>query len=431
MCGVTIRKSIQERSLVDQSDLRNLLVFGINYAPEETGIGPYTTELAEHLSNRGWNVTVVTGVPHYPQWKVAHGYRTLIRRREALEGVTLRRVRHHVPAQQTAIGRVLYEATFLAQALSVQSNPPPERVLGIVPSLSGGVAAAAVARRHRIPYGVLFQDLMGQAAEQSGLPGGAVAAGPARALECRVAMHASRVAVVAEPFLRYFERVGVEPARLCMVPNWSRHVPPPSGVATDDRQSLGWRKDERVVLHAGNMGFKQDLENVVNAARIAASRAYPVRFVLMGDGNERRRLESLAVGMPNIDFIDPCPRETFMKVLAAADVLLLNERSSARDMSLPSKITSYFQSGRPVLAAVPLEGTTATELKRSGGAHIVPAGDPTALVDGLIYVTDHPQAARLLVENAKHFTLHDLDRAHSLAIAEGFVESIRNDVRPF
>jgi colanic acid biosynthesis glycosyl transferase WcaI len=403
-------------------------VFGINYAPEQTGIGPYTTELTEHLAGRGWRVTVVTGVPHYPQWRVADGYRIVHRRREDLGGVTLRRVRHHVPAQQSALGRVLYEATFLAQALSVRCSPHTDRILGIVPSLSGGVAAAMVAKRHRIPYGIVFQDLMGQAAAQSGMPGGRVAAGPARAIESRVARRASRVAVVAEPFLNYFKQVGVEPDRLCMLPNWSRSIPPTSSQAADLRRALGWKDDERVALHAGNMGFKQDLENVVNAARIAAAARHPVRFVLMGDGNERRRLEILADGLPNMEFLDPYPCETFMDVLGAADILLLNERCTVSDMSLPSKITSYFLAGRPVLAAVPPGGTTARELSHSGGAFMVPAGDPVALLAGVHYLGDHPHEAQQLVAKAGQYARHDLDRVESLARAERFVESIRNDL---
>ena len=110
--------------------------------------------------------------------------------------------------------------------------------------------------------------------------------------------------------------------------------------------------DEQVVLHAGNMGFKQDLENVIAAARLAERGPTPIRLVLMGDGAERKRLERLAGDLPSVQFLDAQPEDVFMDVLAAADVLVLNERTTVLDMSLPSKITSYFRSGRPVVAAV-------------------------------------------------------------------------------
>lgn len=66
-------------------------------------------------------------------------------------------------------------------------------------------------------------------------------------------------------------------------------------------------------------------------------------------------------------------------MLAAADVLVVNERASAVDMSLPSKLTSYFNAGRPVVAAVPAAGGTAREVQRSGGGVVVPPEDPDAL----------------------------------------------------
>ena len=50
-----------------------VLIVGINYSPELTGIGPYTAGLAEHLAARGDEVTVITGLPHYPDWRIAAG----------------------------------------------------------------------------------------------------------------------------------------------------------------------------------------------------------------------------------------------------------------------------------------------------------------------------------------------------------------------
>lgn len=405
------------------SPARRLLIFGINYAPEQTGIAPYTTGLSEHLTTRGWRVSVVTGMPHYPQWRVPEEYRGSWRRREVLGGVELTRVRHHVPAEQSAPGRALYEATFLGQAVTIRHRRPPACVLGVVPSLSGALAAAVVARRWGAPLGLLFQDLMGQAAAQSGMPGGGLAARPARALESWAARRADEIAVVAEAFRAYLEELGVEPARICSLPNWS-HVSAPVHGPADVRRSLGWGNDEQVVLHAGNMGFKQDLANVVNAARLAASASSRTRFVLMGDGNDRRNLETLAHGLANVDFLDSRPPAEFMEVLAAADVLLLNERASVKDMSLPSKITSYFLAGRPVLAAVPPEGSTAKELARSGGAYLVPAGDPSALLDGLGKLDADGALGRGLVENASRFAISDLDRGRSLETAERFVEEL-------
>jgi hypothetical protein len=72
-----------------------VLIIGINYRPEVTGIGPYTAGLAEHLAARGDDVTVITGLPHYPAWRIARGTPRAVVRRETIRGVTVIRAAHN------------------------------------------------------------------------------------------------------------------------------------------------------------------------------------------------------------------------------------------------------------------------------------------------------------------------------------------------
>ena len=65
-------------------------------------------------------------------------------------------------------------------------------------------------------------------------------------------------------------------------------------------------------------------------------------------------------------------------MLAAADVLAVTQRASVLDMSVPSKLTSYFAAGRPVVASVAAEGGTAQEVRRSGAGRARAAGGPGA-----------------------------------------------------
>ncbi|TML85075.1 MAG: hypothetical protein E6G08_15150, partial [Actinobacteria bacterium] len=94
------------------SSRRRLLVFGINYAPEPTGTALNTTWQTEALSELGWDVEIVTGVPHYPMWR-----RVPAPPRERHGDVSVTRRRHYVPAEQTAIHRGVYEVTWVASAL--------------------------------------------------------------------------------------------------------------------------------------------------------------------------------------------------------------------------------------------------------------------------------------------------------------------------
>ncbi|MER6995603.1 glycosyltransferase [Streptomyces sp. NPDC000410] len=357
---------------------RRVLVVSTNYAPEHAGIGPYSTQTAEHLAACGAEVHVLTGMPHYPAWRVDEAYRGRWRVRELRHGVHLHRRRHYVPPRQTALLRALYESSFLAHGSLAPPPVRPDIVLSQMPSLAGGVIGGRIARRHRVPHVVVVQDLMGAAAAQSGITGGSRAASLASRVEAAVLGSASLIGVVHETFVKRVKAMGITAPRIRTVPNWT-HVAAATGDRHLVRARLGWQPDEVVVLHSGNMGLKQGLEVLIETARIAAGAGRRIRVVLMGDGSRRAHLERLAEGLPNLDLLPPADEQDFPDVLAAADVLVVTQRASVVDMSLPSKLTSYFAAGRPVVASVAPESGTALEVHRSGAGLVVAPEDPAAL----------------------------------------------------
>ena len=273
-----------------------VLLISINYWPEETGIGPYSAGLAEHLAGVGHEVTVLSGMPHYPEWRVAPGYRGAWRGRERRrDGVTVLRRAHYVPEHQSALRRAVYEGTFLLNAVLSRTDRP-DAVLGVVPSLGGGVAARIAAARGRAAYGIIIQDLISAAAVQSGIAGGPRVAAFTRRIERFVLARATVVAPVAEAFRPGLAELGVDAERIVALPNWS-HLSASTADREHTRQSLGWRPDEFIALHAGNMGLKQGLDQLIEAARIVERDRLPIRFVLMGEGSQRASLVAQAAGV--------------------------------------------------------------------------------------------------------------------------------------
>ena len=188
--------------------------------------------------------------------------------------------------------------------------------------------------------------------------------------------------------------------------NWSHVEPAPTFDRAAARRRHGWDDDDVVVLHAGNMGAKQGLENVVRAARVASDRGSRVRFVLMGDGLRRRDLEALDPS-PRLQFLDPLPDGAFQEALGAADVLLVNELPGMTEMSVPSKLTTYWATGRPVVAAVDARSTTAEELEVSGAGLVVPPDEPARLVEAIeALVADPDRCADFATAGLEFCRLH-------------------------
>jgi glycosyltransferase involved in cell wall biosynthesis len=405
--------------------MARILFISLNYAPEETGIAPYSTGIAEHLASQGHPVTVLAGMPHYPAWRAAPAPE-----REMRNGVEIRRVRHYVPHTQTALRRALYEASSLRLANPARRVARPDAVIGVVPSLGAGLLARTIALRHRVPYGLIVQDLMAPAVAESGVGGGRGVQAVARAGERWAVQRASAIAIVAECFRPYLESLGADPARISRVRNWSRDTAPVV-VRNEMRLLLGWPRDAVVCLHAGNMGHKQHLENIIEAAQLAATRDPSLLFVLMGDGNRRDAMEAEARvrSLCNLSLLPLQPEELYASILAAADVLIVNQRGSVRDMSLPSKLASYFAAGRPVVAAVAPDGETAREVTASGGGIVAEPDDPGALLDAIQRVSRDPVLAGQLGRNGRAWARDVLGRESALRDYEAFVSALLRERR--
>jgi putative colanic acid biosynthesis glycosyltransferase WcaI len=294
-------------------------------------------------------------------------------------------------------------------------------VLGVIPALSSGIAARIAHRYQRCPYGLLIHDLMGTAADQSGVEGGGRVANLVAEAERYAARGASRIGIVADAFRPSFEAAGIPSDRVERLRTWCL-----GGVAErgPDRVSFGWQENEFICLHAGNMGFKQDLDNLLDAA---AQGKDAVRFVLAGDGSERSRLRRRQVEerIHRAAFLEPQPSGRYEQMLESADILLINQRSSVNEMSLPSKLTAYFAAGRPIVAAVPPESETALEMGAARAGVLVPPGKPEALMQAILELRSDPQRREALGRNGREFALRCLTAESILPSYESFVKRIR------
>ena len=353
-----------------------ICVIAVNYFPEVTGCGPYTTDLAEKLVQAGHDVTVVTALPHYPQWSVPSEYKSKAHRSEIISGVKVLRCRLFVPEKMSAFARITYEATFLVSAWFRSRRLKPDVVIAVSPALGDVVIGSNLAKRRKIPFGVLVQDLMTAATTQSNISGGDKVAGLASAIESRYLGRADSVAAITESFSNSILGLGVESDRVVVSPNYSvKNIEQIPRAAA--RQHMGWDESDFILTHTGNMGLKQDLGNLIGAIKLVEST--DVKLLLVGDGSMRKELEVQAGSNPKIKFLDLVEEKDYSALLSASDVLLLNEAPTITDMSLPSKLTSYEASGQRILGAVVPGGNTAKVLDKLPNAQWVVAGDPVAL----------------------------------------------------
>jgi len=386
----------------------NVLLVCTNYWPEPAGIAVYTTDLAETLGTKGHQVTVLTSLPHYPWWRVPSEFAHLGEGTGTYNEVSVIRAKHLVPPKMNALLRMRFETSLwwnLRRVSKTMLGNDYDMVIACIPTVAAGIIGKGIAKTLGVPFGLIVQDLSGAGAKQSGLRGGAVISTIAHAVEGSALYEADSLVVVSPAMRDVVIGLGVPESRITQITNYSARTI--SNVdRTTARSILGWLPDDFVVIHTGNMGAKQDLENVVRAANSLKGFS-KIRIHLVGHGNQESKLKALCLGKSNISILPAVSDEDYSALLSAADLLLVNERSTQMDMSLPSKLTSYLYSERPVLAAVPRGGATWKFL--DGIAELVEAGKPSLLARAIEDLSQDPEKRKQLASKGLEFARKNLD----------------------
>jgi colanic acid biosynthesis glycosyl transferase WcaI len=378
----------------------------MNYAPERTAIGPFTTGLSEYLVSRGHRVYVVTAFPHYPEWEIQEPYKGRIFLREMRNGVSLRRCYVRLPRNSGALQRILYDCSFSVSAfLAGLGVSDIDVVVAVTPPVQLGFTAWILSRLKRASFIFKVHDLAVDAAVALNLIENRAVAGFARWLESLIYKKARNVLVICRGFAESIMARGVPESKILVLPDWvDTDVIRPLPRQNQFRQTFGIEADRFLVLYAGNMGAKQGLENAIRAAE-RLQQVCGVLFLFVGEGSEKSCLVEIANEgrMENVRFMPLQPNEMLPYMLSAADVLLINQRASVVDIVIPCKLLTYMAAGRPVVAAVHADSEAAKYIRRADCGLVVPPEQPQALADAVRTLHADRSLAERLGRNGRSF----------------------------
>jgi colanic acid biosynthesis glycosyl transferase WcaI len=388
-----------------------LLVYGINFAPELTGIGKYTGEMVAWLAAQGHEVRVVTAPPYYPDWAVRPGYRASRYTTEHWHGATVLRTPLWVPRKVSGAKRLLHLASFaLASipALLAQWRWKPDVVWVTEPPLFCTPAALAFARLRSAKAWLHIQDYEVDAAFELGLLKGARLRALVASVERGLMRRFDRVSTISQRMIERARSKGTEDARLVFLPNWADvSAIQPLRADSPYRAELGIRPDAVVALYSGNMGAKQGLELLAEMA-VTLKDQPGLEFVFCGSGSGRAELMKRCEKLTNVRFIDLQPVDRLGDLLGLADIHLLPQRADAADLVMPSKLTGMLSSGRPVVAGARPETELGKVAAECGIA--VPPDDVRAFADAVVALASDPERRRALGVSARSYAELRFDR---------------------
>lgn len=369
-----------------------ILVYGINYSPELTGIGKYTGEMVAWMAREGHEVRVITAPPYYPQWKVGERYSAWRYRREEGEA-TVWRCPLYVPKQPSTLKRLLHLGSFALSSffpLMAQRRWKPDRIIGVVPTLFCTPGMRLLATLSGARTVLHIQDYEVDAMLGLGMAGKGKRGSVARlatAFERSALRNVDNVSTISRSMMNKAREKGVAAEKILFFPNWSevaRFQDVNDADVTALRQQLGLPEGKKIVLYSGNIGEKQGLEKVIDAAERLRDR--PLIFAIVGQGGGKARLENMARerGLPNIKFLPLQPYNALPALLKMGDCHLVVQKRGAADAVLPSKLTNILAvGGNAVTTAEPHTELGQLCARYPGIAVCVEPESTDALVNGI------------------------------------------------
>lgn len=376
----------------------NLLILCPHFHPDPAPTGEVMTSIVGCLADRGHRLHVVTSLPWYRQHRVEAEWQGSWSQTESTDWGWITRL-HPFPTDKTNIpARALAFGGFSALATIAGLRPRlrPDALMVMSPPLILGLPGVALARRWRAPLVFNIQDVFPDVAVEVGAITSPKVIRAASTLERWLYRRSDAVTVLSEDLADNVARkLGpAEAHRVRVIPNFvdiERVKPGDRLNSYRDEFGLG---DAVVITYAGNLGYSQPVELLVEVARrfLEDPPEVEVRFVINGGGSARASLEEQARGLPNVTFVPMQPRERLAEVLASADIHTVLLRSGLGRSSVPSKLYSILAAARPCVASVDPGTEVARVVERAGAGVVVPPGDVEALADALRTLVADPAA---------------------------------------
>ncbi len=336
---------------------KKITIIGINYYPEDSAIGLYTTQKAEHLANNGYDVTVITGFPYYPQWEIPKEYKSkpyLLK--ETINGVNVFRSRQYVPAKPTFFKRILHLSSFtFGNFFNLFRISKPDLVISIVPFTTSILLGWFLKLSHKSTLWVHIQDFELDAASQTGLGASSTTTFFKILFKAEKILlsRASLISTISNSMMRTLHQKSC--SETYFLPNWidENKINPKT---SKRHQLLGTKKIK--ILYSGNIGEKQDWDIFMAFCRdIDASKN---QIIAVGDGAKKDWLTEEISALDHVAYHSPVPYEELSDLLCSADLHILFQKTDVLDTVMPSKILGMMASGIPSLVI----GNKDSEIKK-------------------------------------------------------------------
>ena len=384
-----------------------ITIIGINFYPEDTSTGLYTTQLAEYLANY-YEVDVITGFPYYPQWQIKESYKNKPKYiKEKLGNINIYRYKQYVPQNPTFKKRVLHLLSFtLGSIPNIFKVNKSDLVICVVPPTGSIILGWLLSKIKRAKLWIHIQDFEFDAAFEAGLVNNQnmfkykIFEGLFW-MEKKLLDSADIVSTISYKMLEKLKTK--TKTETYYLPNWidENFINPVKAKPHRYMQS-----DKFKILYSGNIGEKQDWEFFLKV--IEFFKDYnDIEFIVVGDGARKNWLVERIknYNYKNVKYYPPVSYTELSDLLCSADLHILFQKIDVIDTVMPSKILGMMASAKPSLVTGNEKSEVANIINESKGGAFFKSGDLESVLNFIKMINNNYKLIEEYGKNARNYVI--------------------------
>jgi colanic acid biosynthesis glycosyl transferase WcaI len=322
---------------------KDITFISLNYAPEDSAIGLYSSQWVEFLESNGHNVTVVTAFPYYPQWEIYRDYKSKpLFFKEIIGQTTILRYKQYVPKAPTFIKRIVHLIDFtLGSFVNLFKIKNCDLVIAVVPFTSSAFLGWIQKKRFNAKLWVHIQDFEFDAALQTGVSKKTNALFSILfKIESWILNRASVTSTISHSMLDKLSQK--TKSSTFYLPNWidQNTIDPLTAIPHN------YTKLKKItLLYSGNIGDKQDWDSFIEFCNDLDKSRYDV--IIVGDGAKKDWVLENTLNLSNVTYYPPVPYNELSDLLCSTDIHLLFQKPDLLDTVMPSKVLGMMASAKP------------------------------------------------------------------------------------
>lgn len=393
-----------------------ITIIGINYYPEDTAIGLYTSQLSNFYNDIGVEVNVITAFPYYPSWRINSDYKlkkTFFY--ENINGIHVYRYKQYVPKNPTFLKRILHLIDFsFGTFINIFKIKKTDAIICIVPFIGSVFVGKILSIMKRAKLWIHIQDFEIDAVSDSNIVGNKTSKNFIFKLlfnvEKNLLNSADLLSTISSSMIIKLQNKLTIKKEMKLLPNWVDV----DLIKKEDYTTHKYLTSSKFkILYSGNIGEKQDWDFFIKFVKELECHD-DIEIIVVGNGSKRIWLEEKSLDFNNIYFYNPVEYSELSDLLCSADLHILFQKLDVIDTVMPSKILAMMSSEKPSLISGNLKSEVSTIINNSKAGKYFDTDSINNILDFVYQIKSDKLLQLNYGKNARKFVIENYSKTKIL-----------------